>query len=77
MNKARPVKKRLKSPSKNLREMAAVVEDVANNVGQAASSAEGADQEAKSGKHVVTATMGQIESLARDIVAAAEVSAGP
>lgn len=56
-----------------VREMASVVEDVAHNVGQAAESAEGADQEAKNGKSVVTATMGQIESLARDIVAAADV----
>jgi methyl-accepting chemotaxis protein len=56
-----------------VREMASVVEDVAHNVGQAADSAEGADQEAKKGKSVVTATMAQIESLARDIVAAADV----
>ncbi len=56
-----------------VREMASVVEDVAHNVGEAASSAEGADSEAKNGKAVVTATMGQIESLASDIVAAADV----
>ena len=56
-----------------VREMASVVEDVANNVGQAAHSAEEADKEAKNGKSVVTGTMGQIESLAKDINAAAEV----
>ncbi|MGH1471532.1 MAG: methyl-accepting chemotaxis protein [Cellvibrionaceae bacterium] len=56
-----------------VREMASVVEDVANNVTQAAGSAQEADREAKTGMSVVTDTMGQIESLASDIVNAAEV----
>jgi methyl-accepting chemotaxis protein len=56
-----------------VREMAAVVEDVARNVAQTADNAEQADREAKSGKAVVTRTMGQIESLASDINEAAEV----
>ncbi|BFM14234.1 hypothetical protein R50073_04170 [Maricurvus nonylphenolicus] len=56
-----------------VREMAAVVEDVAHNVAQTADNAEQADAEAKSGKLVVTDTMAQIESLATDINEAAEV----
>ncbi len=56
-----------------VREMAAVVENVAHNVTQTADNAEQADAEAKNGKGVVTATMSQIESLARDINAAADV----
>lgn len=56
-----------------VREMASVVEDVASNVTQAAGSAQDADREAKSGMSVVSNTMGQIESLANDIVVAAEV----
>ncbi len=56
-----------------VREMAAVVEDVAHNVAQTADNAEQADTEAKSGKLVVTDTMAQIESLATDINEAAEV----
>ncbi|NIB44604.1 HAMP domain-containing protein [Pseudomaricurvus alkylphenolicus] len=56
-----------------VREMAQVVEDVAHNVTQTADNAEQADGEAKEGNRVVTATMGQIESLAQDINAASEV----
>ncbi|MGI1678939.1 MAG: HAMP domain-containing protein [Cellvibrionaceae bacterium] len=56
-----------------VREMASVVEDVASNVTQAAGNAQEADREAKSGMSVVTDTMAQIESLASDIVNAAEV----
>ena len=56
-----------------VREMAAVVEDVAHNVTQTADNAEQADTEAGEGNRVVTATMGQIESLSRDINAASEV----
>ena len=56
-----------------VREMAAVVDDVANNVTQTADNAEEADREANSGKAVVTRTMSQIENLAADINAAADV----
>ncbi len=56
-----------------VREMAAVVDDVANNVTQTADNAEEADREANSGKGVVTRTMSQIENLAADINAAADV----
>lgn len=56
-----------------VREMASVVEDVAQNVTQAADNAEEADRQAKNGKSVVTGTMAQIESLSRDINAAADV----
>lgn len=56
-----------------VREMASVVEDVARNVTETAENAETADTEAKEGNRVVTATMGQIESLSRDINAASEV----
>jgi methyl-accepting chemotaxis protein len=56
-----------------VREMAAVVDDVASNVTQTADNAEEADREANSGKGVVTRTMSQIENLAADINAAADV----
>lgn len=56
-----------------VREMAAVVEDVAHNVTQTADNAEQADSEAVEGNRVVSATMGQIESLSTDINAASEV----
>ncbi|MAZ89631.1 MAG: methyl-accepting chemotaxis protein [Cellvibrionaceae bacterium] len=56
-----------------VREMATVVEDVAHNVTQTADNAEQADTEAVEGNRVVTATMGQIESLSADINAASEV----
>lgn len=56
-----------------VREMASVVEDVARNVSQAADNAEEADRQAKNGKSVVVGAVSQIESLSRDINAAAEV----
>jgi len=56
-----------------VQEMAAVVEDVAHNVSQTADNAEQADGEAKAGNKVVTDTMAEIESLAKDIDAAAVV----
>ncbi len=56
-----------------VREMATVVENVAQNVTKTADNAEHADGEAKNGKGVVTGTMAQIESLANDINAAADV----
>lgn len=56
-----------------VREMAAVVDDVANNVNQTADNAEEADREAKNGNGVVTRTMSQIENLAADINAASDV----
>jgi len=56
-----------------VREMAAVVDDVANNVNQTADNAEEADSEAKNGNGVVTRTMSQIENLAADINAASDV----
>ena len=56
-----------------VREMAAVVEDVALNVTQTAENAETADSEAVEGNRVVTATMAQIENLSQDINAASEV----
>jgi methyl-accepting chemotaxis protein len=56
-----------------VREMSAVVDDVAHNVTQTADNAEEADKEATSGREVVTSTMLQIEHLSTDINTAAEV----
>ncbi len=56
-----------------VREMAAVVSEVAQNVSEAAHNAEQADNEANSGRQVVVSTMSQIENLASDVNAAAEV----